>query len=60
MHFVLPACSVPTKPSAAASHADRKASGTETAGERLRALETPIRPFMMRRTKQAVLVDLRP
>ncbi|HZH05196.1 MAG TPA: DEAD/DEAH box helicase, partial [Lautropia sp.] len=37
-----------------------KHPGTETAGERLRALETRIRPFMMRRTKQAVLVDLPP
>jgi hypothetical protein len=35
-----------------------KHPGSETAAERLRALEARIRPFMLRRTKQAVLADL--
>ena len=34
--------------------------GSEAAGERLRALETRVRPFMLRRTKQSVLADLPP
>jgi len=35
-----------------------KHPGTETARERLAALNTRVRPFMLRRTKQAVLADL--
>ena len=34
--------------------------GTEVASERLRALESRVRPFMLRRTKQSVLADLPP
>jgi SNF2 family DNA or RNA helicase len=37
-----------------------KHPGTDTALERLGALEARIRPFMLRRTKQAVLADLPP
>ena len=40
--------------------ADRAQPGTEVAGERLRALEARVRPFMLRRTKQSVLADLPP
>ena len=61
MHFVLPGLLGPDEAFRSRFRTPiEKQPGTEVAVERLRALEARIRPFLLRRTKQAVLADLPP
>ena len=61
MHFVLPGLLGPDESFRSRFRIPiEKQPGTELAGERLHALEARVRPFMLRRTKQAVLADLPP